>query len=144
MAVFWNVIIIDMPTKRLGFCWCSLCWRWFSPEIWSRRAMEESIRTSFYLFKHGGRRRRPSYAVGRCKKTSTRWRKIKKNTFNFSHPLDMSACTKHIILNYILFSISNQMMVEVSSWPYSFPSSEDFPKSNQRGNVYGKLLVHDR
>ncbi|PWA36453.1 Carbohydrate-binding-like fold [Artemisia annua] len=37
-----------------------------------------------------------------------------------------------------------QMMVEVSSWPYSFPSSEDFPKSNQRGNVYGKLLVHDR
>ncbi|KAL8225464.1 hypothetical protein R6Q57_018021 [Mikania cordata] len=37
-----------------------------------------------------------------------------------------------------------QMTVERSSWPYSFPASEDFPKSNQRGMVYGKLLVRDR
>ncbi|MFS7913232.1 putative rhamnogalacturonan endolyase [Helianthus anomalus] len=39
---------------------------------------------------------------------------------------------------------SNQMAVETSGWPYSFPASEDFPKSNQRGMVYGKLLVRDR
>uniref|UniRef100_A0A2N9FZK0 rhamnogalacturonan endolyase n=1 Tax=Fagus sylvatica TaxID=28930 RepID=A0A2N9FZK0_FAGSY len=37
-----------------------------------------------------------------------------------------------------------QMMIEVQSWPYSFPASEDFPKSDQRGNVSGRLLVRDR
>ncbi|XP_042486945.1 probable rhamnogalacturonate lyase B [Macadamia integrifolia] len=37
-----------------------------------------------------------------------------------------------------------QMMVEVQSWPYSFPASEDFPSSDQRGNVSGRLLVQDR
>ncbi|XP_004287405.1 PREDICTED: probable rhamnogalacturonate lyase B isoform X1 [Fragaria vesca subsp. vesca] len=37
-----------------------------------------------------------------------------------------------------------QMMAEVQSWPYSFPASEDFQKSNQRGNVSGRLLVLDR
>jgi rhamnogalacturonan endolyase len=35
-------------------------------------------------------------------------------------------------------------MIEVQSWPYSFPASEDFPKSDQRGNVSGRLLVRDR
>lgn len=37
-----------------------------------------------------------------------------------------------------------QMMVEVQSWPYSFPASEDFLKTEQRGNVNGRLLVQDR
>ncbi|GAV85401.1 Rhamnogal_lyase domain-containing protein [Cephalotus follicularis] len=37
-----------------------------------------------------------------------------------------------------------QMIIEVQSWPYSFPVSEDFPKSYQRGNVCGRLLVRDR
>ncbi|KAJ0086597.1 hypothetical protein Patl1_08700 [Pistacia atlantica] len=37
-----------------------------------------------------------------------------------------------------------QMIIEVQSWPYNFPASEDFPKSNQRGNVSGRLLVQDR
>lgn len=37
-----------------------------------------------------------------------------------------------------------QMMTEVQSWPYSFPASEDFQKSDQRGNVSGRLLVFDR
>ncbi|KAL3733038.1 hypothetical protein ACJRO7_022545 [Eucalyptus globulus] len=38
----------------------------------------------------------------------------------------------------------SQMMVEVESWPYSFLASEDFPPSDQRGNVHGRLLVSDR
>ncbi|KAL5559927.1 hypothetical protein UlMin_036138 [Ulmus minor] len=38
----------------------------------------------------------------------------------------------------------NQMMVEVQSWPYNFPASEDLPRSNQRGSLSGKLLVQDR
>ncbi|KAI9097617.1 hypothetical protein K1719_025388 [Acacia pycnantha] len=37
-----------------------------------------------------------------------------------------------------------QMMTEVQSWPYFFPASEDFLKSDQRGNVSGRLLVLDR
>ncbi|KAK9166215.1 hypothetical protein Scep_001406 [Stephania cephalantha] len=36
-----------------------------------------------------------------------------------------------------------QMMIEVQSWPYSFPASEDFPYSDQRGSISGRLLVQD-
>ncbi|XVF64926.1 hypothetical protein PTKIN_Ptkin09bG0205800 [Pterospermum kingtungense] len=37
-----------------------------------------------------------------------------------------------------------QMLTEVQSWPYNFPASEDFPKSEQRGFVSGRLQVSDR
>ncbi|KAK9110961.1 hypothetical protein Scep_018480 [Stephania cephalantha] len=37
-----------------------------------------------------------------------------------------------------------QMRTELQSWPYSFPMSEDFPHSDRRGSVSGRLLVHDR
>ncbi|KAJ4701499.1 Rhamnogalacturonate lyase family protein [Melia azedarach] len=37
-----------------------------------------------------------------------------------------------------------QMMSEVQRWPYSFPASEDFQKSEQRGSTSGRLLVQDR
>lgn len=37
-----------------------------------------------------------------------------------------------------------QTMDEIQSWPYSFPASEDFQKSEQRGSVCGRLLVLDR
>ncbi|PSS17334.1 Rhamnogalacturonate lyase [Actinidia chinensis var. chinensis] len=37
-----------------------------------------------------------------------------------------------------------QMKVETQGWPYSFPNSEDFPNSDQRGTVTGRLLVQDR
>ncbi|GMN40188.1 hypothetical protein TIFTF001_009413 [Ficus carica] len=37
-----------------------------------------------------------------------------------------------------------QMKMEVQSWPYSFPASEDFQKSEERGNLSGRLLVKDR
>ncbi|PON59605.1 Rhamnogalacturonate lyase [Parasponia andersonii] len=37
-----------------------------------------------------------------------------------------------------------QMKIEEQSWPYSFPASEDFPKSEERGNVSGRFLVKDR
>lgn len=36
-----------------------------------------------------------------------------------------------------------QMNQEVESWPYDFALSEDYMKSQQRGNVRGQLLVHD-
>ncbi|KAI4308656.1 hypothetical protein L6164_031711 [Bauhinia variegata] len=37
-----------------------------------------------------------------------------------------------------------QMLIEVQSWPYSFPASADFPKWEERGYVSGRLLVRDR
>lgn len=37
-----------------------------------------------------------------------------------------------------------QMKKEVSYWPYSFPASDDFPTSDNRGTVRGRLLVCDR
>ncbi|KAK9037810.1 hypothetical protein V6N11_022710 [Hibiscus sabdariffa] len=33
---------------------------------------------------------------------------------------------------------------EIESWPYNFTRSEDFPHSEQRGQVNGQLLVRDR
>lgn len=38
----------------------------------------------------------------------------------------------------------NQMRIETSKWPYNFVESEDFPSSDQRGTVTGRLLVRDR
>ncbi|XP_026432925.1 rhamnogalacturonate lyase B-like isoform X2 [Papaver somniferum] len=38
----------------------------------------------------------------------------------------------------------HQMIVEVENWPYNFPASEDYLKSDQRGAVSGKLVVHNR
>ncbi|KAI4385261.1 hypothetical protein MLD38_003308 [Melastoma candidum] len=37
-----------------------------------------------------------------------------------------------------------QMRMEVERWPYNFTTSDDFPPSNQRGEVSGRLKVHDR
>ncbi|KAL5714694.1 rhamnogalacturonan endolyase [Ranunculus cassubicifolius] len=36
-----------------------------------------------------------------------------------------------------------QMMAEVQSWPYNFPTSTDYFRSNQRGSVTGRLFVQD-
>lgn len=36
------------------------------------------------------------------------------------------------------------MVVEVESWPYDFPASDDFPTSEERGSVSGKLFVRDK
>ena len=35
-------------------------------------------------------------------------------------------------------------MIEVESWPYNFPASEDFPHADQRGRVTGRLQIKDR
>ncbi|XP_048437460.1 probable rhamnogalacturonate lyase B isoform X2 [Pyrus x bretschneideri] len=37
-----------------------------------------------------------------------------------------------------------QMMTEVQSWPYKFPASKDYPPSDQRGNVKGRIQILDR
>lgn len=35
------------------------------------------------------------------------------------------------------------MMIEVESWPYNFPASDDFPTADQRGSVSGRLQIQD-
>lgn len=39
---------------------------------------------------------------------------------------------------------NEQMFIETENWPYNFPLSEDFVRSDQRGIVTGRLLVRDR
>lgn len=36
------------------------------------------------------------------------------------------------------------MMTEVQSWPYKFPASKDYPPSDERGNVKGRIQILDR
>ncbi|WZZ79931.1 probable rhamnogalacturonate lyase B [Brassica napus] len=38
----------------------------------------------------------------------------------------------------------NQTKIEEEKWPYNFTNSSDFPASDQRGHVSGRLLVRDR
>ncbi|KAI5654686.1 hypothetical protein M9H77_31873 [Catharanthus roseus] len=38
----------------------------------------------------------------------------------------------------------NQMEIETKKWPYDFTVSIDFPHSDQRGSVNGRLLINDR
>lgn len=35
------------------------------------------------------------------------------------------------------------MFIERKKWPYDFPSSEDFPKAKDRGEIRGRLQVYD-
>ncbi|KDO81262.1 hypothetical protein CISIN_1g0389792mg, partial [Citrus sinensis] len=39
---------------------------------------------------------------------------------------------------------NRQFMNEVKSWPYKFPASKDFARSNKRGSISGRLIVKDR
>ncbi|KAL9446974.1 hypothetical protein AB3S75_014608 [Citrus x aurantiifolia] len=39
---------------------------------------------------------------------------------------------------------NRQFMSEVKSWPYKFPASKDFARSNKRGSISGRLIVKDR
>ncbi|KAK9983147.1 hypothetical protein SO802_032672 [Lithocarpus litseifolius] len=48
------------------------------------------------------------------------------------------------LINPVEPEFKGEMMNEVQIWPYDFPASVDFPSSDQRGNVCGRLLVHDR
>lgn len=36
------------------------------------------------------------------------------------------------------------MIKETNCWPYSFIASDDFPNSDYRGTIRGRLLVYDR
>ncbi|KAE8655850.1 Cinnamyl alcohol dehydrogenase 6 [Hibiscus syriacus] len=46
--------------------------------------------------------------------------------------------------NILWNDAKRQLSDEIESWPYNFTGSEDFPHSEQRGQVNGQLLVQDR
>ncbi|XP_058081206.1 uncharacterized protein LOC131229304 isoform X11 [Magnolia sinica] len=48
------------------------------------------------------------------------------------------------LINPIHPDLRGETAFEVESWPYNFPVSEDFPNSDQRGSISGRLLVIDR
>ncbi|XP_057533372.1 uncharacterized protein LOC130811194 isoform X3 [Amaranthus tricolor] len=51
---------------------------------------------------------------------------------------------KELDWHWLWDDAKNQMLIETENWPYSFPASQDYPTSDQRGNVSGRLLVYDR
>lgn len=46
--------------------------------------------------------------------------------------------------SWLWHDAKRQMLSEVGSWPYSWPSSPDYPKAHERGSVSGRMLVKDR
>ncbi|XP_050234892.1 probable rhamnogalacturonate lyase B [Mercurialis annua] len=67
------------------------------------------------------------------------WKKVFGPVFMYVNSAE------HIEDAYSLWNdAKEQMSKEVQSWPYSFPASEDFSHSEQRGQIRGRLQVHDR
>ncbi|KAL5559929.1 hypothetical protein UlMin_036140 [Ulmus minor] len=70
------------------------------------------------------------------------WKKVFGPVFFYLNSLPTDGTDP---LTYLWDDAKNQMMVEVEkSWPYNFVASEDFPSSDQRGSLSGRLLVQDR
>ncbi|KAJ6681877.1 RHAMNOGALACTURONATE LYASE FAMILY PROTEIN [Salix koriyanagi] len=67
------------------------------------------------------------------------WKKVFGPVFNY-----LNSASNGEDAPFLWEDAKMQMMAEVQSWPYSFPVSEDFQKSEERGNVCGRLLVKDR
>ncbi|KAK6773164.1 hypothetical protein RDI58_028402 [Solanum bulbocastanum] len=71
--------------------------------------------------------------------TGEEWKKVLGPVFTYFN----SVSDKEMALS-LWDDAKRQMNEEVQSWPYSFPTSEEFPKCGQRGIVRGRLLVQDR
>ncbi|CAN6542923.1 unnamed protein product [Malus baccata var. baccata] len=72
-------------------------------------------------------------------KPSEPWKKVLGPIFIYLNSL----VTEDDPLQQLWEDAKQQMKTEVQSWPYDFPSSEDFLSSDQRGTVTGRLLVRD-
>ncbi|KAL7143859.1 hypothetical protein ABFS83_08G220200 [Erythranthe nasuta] len=68
------------------------------------------------------------------------WKKVLGPVFIYLNS-DASAKTNPSVL---WSDAKKRMLEEVASWPYSFPNSKEFVKSEQRGAFSGQLLVQDR
>ncbi|GAB4839483.1 hypothetical protein Ancab_029007 [Ancistrocladus abbreviatus] len=67
------------------------------------------------------------------------WKKVFGPVFMY-----VNCVPEDVDLHWLWKDAKEQMLLEVGKWPYPFPASEDFPSSDQRGRVRGRLLVQDR
>ncbi|KAL0332828.1 UNVERIFIED_CONTAM: Copia protein [Sesamum calycinum] len=67
------------------------------------------------------------------------WKKVFGPVYIYLNS-DASAKTN---LSILWNDAKQRMQMEEGSWPYNFPLSKDYLKSNQRGAARGQLLVHD-
>ncbi|KAM3289660.1 putative rhamnogalacturonate lyase B isoform X1 [Capsicum chacoense] len=67
------------------------------------------------------------------------WKKVLGPVFTYFN----SASDKEMALS-LWDDAKRQMNEEVQSWPYSFPTSNEFPNCGQRCVVRGRMLVQDR
>ncbi|PHU01178.1 hypothetical protein BC332_30965 [Capsicum chinense] len=67
------------------------------------------------------------------------WKKVLGPVFTYFN----SASDKEMALS-LWDDAKRQMNEEVQSWPYSFPTSKEFPNCGQRCVVRGRMLVQDR
>ncbi|KAI5079956.1 hypothetical protein GOP47_0005435 [Adiantum capillus-veneris] len=56
----------------------------------------------------------------------------------------LNSCLKGAHFSRLWHDAKQQMLLEMESWPYSWPCSSDYPKAHERGTVSGRLLVRDR
>ncbi|XP_060185168.1 rhamnogalacturonate lyase B-like [Lycium barbarum] len=68
------------------------------------------------------------------------WKKVIGPVFVYLNSNAAAKANPSILWN----DAKNRMNQEVASWPYDFPVSKDYVKSNQRGRVSGQLFVNDR
>ncbi|KAL0449520.1 UNVERIFIED_CONTAM: hypothetical protein Slati_1508400 [Sesamum latifolium] len=71
--------------------------------------------------------------------TEEYWKKVLGPVFVYLNTNASAKSDPSLLWN----NAKQRMQKEVESWPYSFPLSEDFVKSNKRGAVSGQLLVDD-
>ncbi|BFI25401.1 rhamnogalacturonan endolyase [Marchantia polymorpha subsp. ruderalis] len=67
------------------------------------------------------------------------WQKVFGPVFIYLNSAPVGAEPRHL-----WDDAQRQMTKEVSAWPYSWPSSPDFAKAEERGQISGRLLVLDR
>ncbi|KAJ8543972.1 hypothetical protein K7X08_025590 [Anisodus acutangulus] len=67
------------------------------------------------------------------------WKKVIGPVFVYLNSDPSAKANPSILWN----DAKKRMNQEVASWPYDFPVSKDYVKSNQRGRVSGQLFVND-
>ncbi|KAL8047044.1 hypothetical protein ABFX02_08G212900 [Erythranthe guttata] len=72
-------------------------------------------------------------------KTEEYWKKVIGPVYIYLNSNDSANADPSILW----IDAKQRMQKEEASWPYEFPLSEDFVKSNQRGALSGQLLVRD-
>ncbi|KAL4379165.1 hypothetical protein GQ457_02G015790 [Hibiscus cannabinus] len=73
-------------------------------------------------------------------KQGERWKKVFGPVLIYLNSAPSNNDHRTILWN----DAKRQLSEEIESWPYNFTRSEDFPHSEQRGQVNGQLLVRDR